>query len=764
VGWQSLQRQKADLEKLVPQQIKQAAVVKNLKKKITDDERSIEKIRKDESELNDRVEGIKDDIGQLEDEEASLDKSAQDARDKTGKHLDKEKSAEYDILKADAQKQTAADRSQLASLQSQQTSDQNSATQSDNDHAELKTKLESDSNRLQKLKDRFKSINSATEAARSECRGVEKALQELQSKEVNDSKKRVELEKELEDVQARLREVKDDRHQSKQEEKMAQCLDTLKRLFPGVRGRLMDLCKPVQRKYDTAVTVAAGRHMDAIVVDTQETGYECIQYMREHRIGVASFIPLNGIKTKEVNDRLRSLGPKCRLCIDVIQCTPQEIYPAVVYAVENTVVCESLDAARDLCFKRNEKVKAVTLDGTVISKAGTMTGGNAPRDAGKGSRWDAQEHSNLKLRRNDILSEVGKLDTSRHDQGRMTELKTKITQLKSKEEYATKDMAVTKEKIAGLQKQIEELKKQLGRVVEDQSKLPPRIADREKSITAVQQRISSTEEKVFSEFSKSIGVTNIREFEEGQLQVLRTTADRRRKLREQKAKLEAQLQFEQTKDFSSPLKKIEKRITQTKTQLAQGDEKQRALADSEKSATDEVRACEEKRDETKGALEENEVEVKALQSERSECSKERVAVTKKITAEETTVEQLRGKLHTVLQKAKVEEVDLPMVGGTSSIADGTSSESGSQAGSQSSETTASTHFSQKDNQQVRRDQTDAERVDFSELENHRDVEPSKLPKIKNDYESKLTELQGEIQQMQPNMKVGSTVCNREIQS
>ena len=184
------------------------------------------------------------------------------------------------------------------------------------------------------------------------------------------------------------------------------------------------------------------------------------------------------------------------------------------------------------------------------------------------------------------------------------------------------------------------------------------------------------------------------------------------------------------------------------------------MADSEKSATDEVRACEEKRDETKGALEENEVEVKALQSERSECSKERVAVTKKITAEETTVEQLRGKLHTVLQKAKVEEVDLPMVGGTSSIADGTSSESGSQAGSQSSETTASTHFSQKDNQQVRRDQTDAERVDFSELENHRDVEPSKLPKIKNDYESKLTELQGEIQQMQPNMKVGSTVCNR----
>ena len=48
--------------------------------------------------------------------------------------------------------------------------------------------------------------------------------------------------------------------------------------------------------------------------------------------------------------------------------------------------------------------------------------------------------------------------------------------------------------------------------------------------------------------------------------------------------------------------------------------------------------------------------MKALQAERTEGSNERVQLTKKITAEETSVEQLRGKLHTVLQKAKVEEV------------------------------------------------------------------------------------------------------------
>lgn len=33
---------------------------------------------------------------------------------------------------------------------------------------------------------------------------------------------------------------------------------TLKRMYPGVRGRLVDLCKPTQRKYNVAVTTAAG--------------------------------------------------------------------------------------------------------------------------------------------------------------------------------------------------------------------------------------------------------------------------------------------------------------------------------------------------------------------------------------------------------------------------------------------------------------------------------------------------------------------------
>jgi len=46
----------------------------------------------------------------------------------------------------------------------------------------------------------------------------------------------------------------------------------------------MDLVKPTQRKYDTAVTVVLGRHIDSIVVDTEATAIGCIQvWMRFYK-------------------------------------------------------------------------------------------------------------------------------------------------------------------------------------------------------------------------------------------------------------------------------------------------------------------------------------------------------------------------------------------------------------------------------------------------------------------------------------------------
>lgn len=52
----------------------------------------------------------------------------------------------------------------------------------------------------------------------------------------------------LEGVQGELNEAKMDKHESARHQKKQELLESMKRLFPGVYGRLIDLCEPVHKK------------------------------------------------------------------------------------------------------------------------------------------------------------------------------------------------------------------------------------------------------------------------------------------------------------------------------------------------------------------------------------------------------------------------------------------------------------------------------------------------------------------------------------
>jgi structural maintenance of chromosome 1 len=79
------------------------------------------------------------------------------------------------------------------------------------------------------------------------------------------------------EVENDLRELKADRYENERDAKLSQAVATLKRLFQGVHGRMTDLCRPTQKKYNLAVTVAMGKLMDAVVVEDEKTGKECIK-------------------------------------------------------------------------------------------------------------------------------------------------------------------------------------------------------------------------------------------------------------------------------------------------------------------------------------------------------------------------------------------------------------------------------------------------------------------------------------------------------
>lgn len=63
-------------------------------------------------------------------------------------------------------------------------------------------------------------------------------------------------------------------------------------------GRLIDLCQPTQKKYQIAVTKVLGKNMDAIIVDSEKTGRDCIQYIKEQRGEPETFLPLDYLEVQ----------------------------------------------------------------------------------------------------------------------------------------------------------------------------------------------------------------------------------------------------------------------------------------------------------------------------------------------------------------------------------------------------------------------------------------------------------------------------------
>ena len=642
----------------------------------------------------------------------------------------------------------------------------------------------------------FQCLFQSLEKTKTDLSSTEKELQSIQKSAQEAQVRREELDKEIEQINATMRDAKDDRRKNKDEERLLQAITTLKRHFPGVQGRLVDLCRPTQRRFNLAVTVAAGKDMDAIVVDTKQTGFDCIKYLREQRVGTATFLPLDSLQvpSPESMDRLRALTDedgRYRMAADVIACD-ESVKRAVLYAVGNTVVCDDLDSARELCFggssrssrggQSESRVKAVTVGGAVISKAGTMTGGITSEDASRAGRWDEREMEKLRERKDQLESERADLDivgTSdrRGSRGAALSHSTKIEELrnnlgnlrnrdqysKSDLEYTTKQLKEKKTLLTSTEKQLAKLQKQL-EVVEKE------VEDITSSVNDAIQEVKAAEDEHLGPFREATGLRDLQAYEEATGKSREDFNKKKTAIMEHIAKLEQQKNYEVNRDFKKPIAQHKQRLKDCKAQLEAAKEREAELLDQMAEAKAKLADAESS---LKKALDKEkafEEEVRVAQAAFSEAQAERVRVSKAINTEESSIERLRSKLHETLQKARVEEVDLPMVDAEGDptpsqrsvrASQRTQTESeerdgSSESGAPTQETTGpSVHFSQADDARVVRDRRDASKVDFSNMrpklkQRLSDREEKKMRKY---FEDQLAKIAADIEGMTPNMKV-----------
>lgn len=146
----------------------------------------------------------------------------------------------------------------------------------------------------------------------------------------------------------------------------------------GVKGVLAQLMT-VPQTYETAIDMALGAAQQNIVTDTEETAKELINYLRQNRLGRATFLPMSAIRGKTLygNERNALKLPGCLgVASELVQCAPE--YRGIVEnLLGRTVIADNLDHGIPIMRAGNHAFRLVTLEGDVMHSGGSMTGGSA---------------------------------------------------------------------------------------------------------------------------------------------------------------------------------------------------------------------------------------------------------------------------------------------------------------------------------------------------------------------------------------------------
>ena len=150
----------------------------------------------------------------------------------------------------------------------------------------------------------------------------------------------------------------------------------------GVRD-VVAMLLHVPREYETAMDMALGAAMQNIVTETEQDAKQMIDYLRQNRLGRATFLPMSTVRGRTLSARERDvLSMKGCLGVASELCSYEPEYREIVESLlGRTVVAENLEAGIAIMRAGNHAFRLVTLEGDVMHSGGSMTGGSIQQKA-----------------------------------------------------------------------------------------------------------------------------------------------------------------------------------------------------------------------------------------------------------------------------------------------------------------------------------------------------------------------------------------------
>ncbi|KAI9830248.1 MAG: hypothetical protein M1819_005775 [Sarea resinae] len=492
----------------------------------------------------------------------------------------------------------------------------------------LREKSNSGAVALEEVKAKIKNIHEGQEAKITElegCKSEKASLEDEANRLQNELNKLAQKEPEMRSRVSGARQKADEARASlANTQNQGSVLAGLMRLkesgrIDGFHGRLGNL-GTIDQKFDVAISTACPS-LDNLVVDSVEVGQQCIDYLRKNNLGRANFILLDRLAQRDLS--AIDTPEKVPRLFDLVKAKHDRFRPAFFSVLQNTLVAKDLVQANRIAYGA-KRWRVVTLDGQLIDKSGTMSGGGTRVAKGGMSSKLAAETSQGQVSKleedRDTLEQTFQSfqEKQREIEVALKNVNDQIPRMETKIQKIALDIESSERNLRDAQRRLKELGAELQPSKTDDSRiaaLEKKISGLERDVSKLRSETTGVEEEIKALQDKIMEIGGV-------------------KLRGQKAKVDGLK--EQIDTLSEELSlaeiakaKAEKQKTKHEKACSEGDEELENVAEELEKLADEIKA---QSDSTSGSKQRAEEAQEALESSKEELSALKVELDEK-TAE-----------------------------------------------------------------------------------------------------------------------------------
>jgi len=279
----------------------------------------------------------------------------------------------------------------------------------------------------------------------------------------------------------------------------------------GIHGALAQLIS-VEKKYEIAIEMALGGALQNIVTTDEYDAKRAIEYLREKKIGRATFLPISSVSGKgfDENTLNKLKNEKGFLSIASELVKADKMFAGIINnLLGKVVVVENIDHGIKMARNYGHGFKIVTLEGDVLNAGGSMSGGSIGERAGgilsrgreieeltEKIKFLSEEELQLEKQANDIIRIIENLENDvKKEQETLRNLEIKKVQDESRISQINVNIERLTAREDMLVQEIYQLSKQEKEASEELKKYEDEIASIENDISETKKIISENQER-----------------------------------------------------------------------------------------------------------------------------------------------------------------------------------------------------------------------------------------------------------------------------